>query len=105
MIIGTGNEDSGLLYSDVVNKIEILLFRTDPGGDLRELVAEVHAAKRRLPVLFRVDKEFGLAYYSVRTAEAVKHFVKVDYLIRRIGRAGLLAVAKGRVGYPYFVRH
>src|SRR5512147_1247499 len=66
MVVRAGSEYARFLKSHVLHQLEVLFVRADPPGDLRKTVASLNAESNRFPVLFRIEKELGLADHAVR---------------------------------------
>ena len=105
MIVGTGNQNSGLLHADGLDKVEILLGSADPGGDFRELKTQVHAFFHGLTVIFRIDEKLALADQTLGAAQTAHQLVQIDDLLGGEGRAGLLPVTEGGIRDPDLFGH
>ena len=98
VVVGATGEHAGFLQPGLFHQAEVALVGPDPAGALRIAVAQVAAAVERVAVIARIEEELGLPDDAVRPAQFRHHIVDADHLVGRIGGAGLLAVAKGRVG-------
>ena len=105
VVIAAGDEDARLPDAKIAHGLEVLPAGADPGRDLREFQAEVHAALDGLAVALGVDEKLGLADQSVGSAEAREQLEERDDLIGRIGVDGLLPVTERGIGDPDILRH
>ena len=105
VVVAAGHQNARLADAQVLHQLEVLPGGADPGGDLREAIAQVHALLDGLAVLLAVDEELRLADHAVGAAQPGHQLVKVHDLLDRVGLHGLLAVPKGRVGDPDVLRH
>ena len=105
VVVAAGHQDAGLLDAQVLDQLEIVPGGPDPGGDLREAVAQVLAAAHGLPILLAVDEELRLADDAVGAAQPRHQLVQMHDLIHRVGLHGLLPVPERGVGDPDLLRH
>ena len=89
VVVGARDENTGLLDTDTLDELKVLLLRSDPGSDLGKLESERHTSLDRFAVLFRINEELALSYKTVRTSETVEHLIHSYYLIRGIRCARL----------------
>ena len=105
MIVTAGDQNTCLVDIQVLYQLKVLLRSTDPGGDLREVQAQIHALGDGIPVLFTVYKKLCLADYAVRSAQFAHKLVQVHNLLDCIGFDRLLPVPESCVGDPHFFGH
>ena len=105
VIVAAGHQYARLADAQVLHQLEVLPGGADPGGDLREPIAQVHALLDGLTVLFAVDEELRLANDAVGAAKTGHQLVQIHDLLHRIGLDGLLPVAEGGIRDPDVLRH
>ena len=107
MIIGAADEDTGLRKADFLDKLEILLARADPAGNLRETVAAFEALIHCVAVLFAVQEEFALTDLALGAAEPVQIVIDLYNLFGGIRRSALLPWDIAEKGLPLlrFIRY
>ena len=98
MVVGARREDAGFLEAGFADETQVLPLGPHPPGDLRVPVPSREYLADRLPVTGAVEEELALADHAVGTAQAVEQVVQPDDLGHPKGGAGLLPVAKRRVG-------
>ena len=104
MIVRAAYQDAALAQAQVARELEVLAAGAYPARYLRELIAQLLAHAQGLAVPLAVHEEFRLADDALRPAQLVQVFVKLDYLLRLIRRAALLAVPQDRIRYPDVLR-
>ena len=104
MVVRATDEYARFLDVHVLDELEVLFVGANPAGYLGKFQPQLHASPDRLLVFFAVQEKLAGADKPVFAAELVHQLVNVDDLLDRQRRAGLLTVAKGRVGYPPLVR-
>ena len=100
VIVRAGNQYARFLYLHLLDQLKVLGIGPYPGGYFRKGQIHFTAKLHRFFILVAVKEKFALAYQSARSAQAGKQLVKMSYLLGRKGRAGLLAVPEGGIGYP-----
>ncbi len=104
VVVRDGGQNAGLLQADVFDELEVGRDGADPPRNLRVLVPAFLALFERLPVLFAVEEELGLAYDALGAAEPVQQVVDVYDVVDGVRRPGLLAVAERRIRDPDVLR-
>ena len=105
MIIGTANQNSGFLKSNIFYQLEVLLICPNPTGNLRKLIALFQTFINSVSVFFAVKKEFTLTDFSIWSSQFMKVFVDSHNLTGAIRRSGLLSIPEGCVCNPDIIRH
>ena len=105
VVIRAGDEDAGLLDALVLHQLEVLLVRTDPRGDLRELQPQILTGMQRLTVLLGVHEELRLAHQTLGASQTVEELEQMHDLIHREGADGLLTITEGGVRHPDLLGH
>ena len=105
VVIRAADQDARLLHADLAHHLKVLARGANPAGDLRVLIAALHAAQHRVPVLLGIQEELALADDAVRPAQAVQHVEDVHDLLGRVRLARLLPVAERRIRDPDLLRH
>ena len=105
MIVRAADEDARLLDVRLLNELEIALVGADPRRDLGEFEPRILTGAEGFFILLGIEEEFRLPYEPLGAAEACHELVKIDDLLDREGRGGLLAVAEGGVRHPDLIGH
>ena len=98
MVVRNAGEHAGFVKFHIAGKLEVFLGGANPGGYTRKTVASGAAHINALAVFGRVQKKFRSRDEPGFSAQSVQKIEHLGHLLDRIGGAGLLAIAKGRVG-------
>jgi len=97
VVVGYRRENAGFLKPRFPDKLGVVLVGPDPAGDLRKRQAELPAPVHRFAILAAVQKEFALADYAIRAAQAAHQREEIGDLLDAVGGTRLLPVAERRV--------
>ena len=103
MVVRHAGEHAGFVKFHVARELEVVFGGAYPGGYARKAVASGAAYINALAVFGRVQEKFRSRDESGFSAESVQKIEHLCHLLDRIGGAGLLAVAKGRVGNAHLI--
>ena len=104
VVIGAGSQDPGLFQTQRFHQFEIILVRPDPGGHLREIIAQRQTGFHRLAVFLSIQEKFTLADQSADAADPVHELEQLRDLLHGVRRTRLLTVAESRIGDPDLLR-
>ena len=94
VVVRDGGQDPRFFQPHFLDPLQVFPVGADPPGDLREPVPSLLTPLHGLPVPIAVKEEFGLPDDPVGAAQPVEEIKKVDDLLDRKRRSGLLSVPK-----------
>ena len=105
MIVGAAYQDTGLLHTNFLYKLEVLLACADPAGYLGKLVTSFHTFIYRISVFLAVKEEFTRTNHAVWSAQFVQIVIDRNNLLCGIRCTGLLTVTKCSICNPDILWH
>ena len=105
MIVGAAHQNARFGDACLLDELEVLFVRANPGGDFGEFQPQILAGFERGAVFFAVEEKFALPHDALRPAEAGHELEQIDDLLHRKGRGRLLPVAESSIGNPDFRGH